>query len=678
VGEVNRVYFPFTAIVGNEDAKLALILNAIDPDIGGVLLVGDKGTGKSTMVRSLANVLPEIEVVADCPFNDDPRDPTHMCDLCYQRYVRGEELPVVKRRMRVVNLPLSITVDRLVGTIDIKRALREGIRALQPGLLAEANRNILYIDEVNLLDDYIANLLLDVAASGWNIIEREGLSFRHPAKFVLVGSMNPEEGELRPQILDRFGLYVNVEASKDPEERVEIIRRVEEFRKDPISFMKKYEPYENELRERISRAKDLVRSVEIDDDLLKFIAKVVTDMGIRTHRAEIVTVRAAKALAAFNGRTRVELEDVRRVMKFTLPHRIKAKPFDRAQGSPNFNDLLNKIFNNEPRSGRKNHNNNTQPMKPPGTEDASLSREEASREHGDLNQASNVPDKDGSLTGRGVGSSNYDLSRRDGLSVATSLDLTREISGWGGLKAAGRYSRGNTRYVIGGGRGVAVSYVIPKNIDEQNDIDINATINAAVIRNPTLPISIEPIDLRVKLRLTNAPVLIAILLDLSGSMGAKRRIEVARGIIKRLIEDSYIKRTYLTLITFRGLDAEVLIQPTRHYGMLYDVVDKLPIGGTTPLPAALAKLLTIAGSFKLKYRDSAIHAVLITDGKANVPLRRSVAEDLKELCNALLRVGVDLTVYPVITKSLDPVPNYIEHLVRWCGARIGRFEVVYP
>jgi magnesium chelatase subunit D len=263
------------------------------------------------------------------------------------------------------------------------------------------------------------------------------------------------------------------------------------------------------------------------------------------------------------------------------------------------------------------------------------------------------------------------------LSVATSLDLTREISGWGDLKAVSRCSRGNTRYVIGG-RGVAVSYVIPKNIDEQNDIDINATINAAVIRDPTLPISIEPIDFRARLRLTGAPTLIAILLDLSGSMGVKRRIEVAKGIIKRLIEDSYIKRTYLTLITFKGLGAEVLMQPTRHYGMLYDVVDKLPIGGTTPLPAALAKLLTIARSFKLKYRDSAIHAVLITDGKANVPLRRSVAEDLKELCNALLRVGVDLTVYPVITKSLDPVPNYIEHLVRWCGARIGRFEVVYP
>jgi len=678
VGEVNRVYFPFTAIVSNEDAKLALILNAIDPDIGGVLLVGDKGTGKSTMVRSLANVLPEIEVVADCPFNDDPRDPTHMCDLCYQRYVRGEELPVVKRRMRVVNLPLSITVDRFVGTIDIKRALREGIRALQPGLLAEANRNILYIDEVNLLDDYIANLLLDVAASGWNIIEREGLSFRHPAKFVLVGSMNPEEGELRPQILDRFGLYVNVEASKDPEERVEIIRRVEEFRKDPISFMKKYEPYENELRERISRAKDLVRNVEIDDDLLKFIAKVVTDMGIRTHRAEIVTVRAAKALAAFNGRTKVELEDVRRVMRLTLPHRIKAKPFDRAQGSPNFNDLLNKIFNNELHSGRKNHNNNTQPMKPPGTEDASLSRGEASKEHGDPNKAGNEPNKDGSLTGRGVGSSNYDLSRRDGLSVATSLDLTREISGWGDLKTVSRCSRASTRYVIGNGRGVAISYVIPKNIDEQNDIDINATINAAVIRNPTLPISIEPIDFRARLRLTSALTLIAILLDLSGSMGVKRRIEVAKGIIKRLIEASYIKRTYLTLVTFRGLGAEVLIQPTRHYGMLYDVVDKLPIGGTTPLPAALAKLLTIARSFKLKYRDSSIYAVLITDGKANVPLRRSVAEDLKELCDTLLRVGVDFTIYPVITNSLDPVSNYIEHLVRWCGARIGRFEVVYP
>ncbi|MFZ8837334.1 MAG: ATP-binding protein [Pyrobaculum sp.] len=676
VSEVNRVDFPFTAIVGNVDAKLALILNAIDPDIGGVLLVGDKGTGKSTMVRSLANVLPEIEVVADCSFNDDPRDPMHMCELCYQRYVKGEELPVVKRRMRVVNLPLSITVDRLVGTIDIKRALREGIRALQPGLLAEANRNILYIDEVNLLDDYTANLLLDVAASGWNIIEREGFSFRHPAKFVLVGSMNPEEGELRPQILDRFGLYVNVETSKDPEERVEIIRRVEEFRKDPILFMKRYEPYENELRERISRAKDLVRNVEIDDELLKFIAKVVTDMGIRTHRAEIVTVRAAKALAAFNGRTRVELEDVKRVMRLTLPHRIKAKPFDKAQGSPNFNDLLNQIFNNEPRSDRKNHNNNTQPMKSLSTENADLSGGEASKEHGNLNQASKELNRDSGLTWRGVGPNNYGSFRRDELNIITGLDLTRVISGWGDLKTVNKCSKGNTRYVIGGGRGIAISYVIPKNVDEQNDIDINATINAAVIRNPTLPISIEPMDFRVKLRLTNAPTLIAILLDLSGSMSAKRKIEIAKGIIKRLIEDSYIKRTYLTLITFRGLDAEVLMQPTRHYGVLYDVVDKLPIGGATPLPVALAKLLTIARSFKLKYRDSAIYTVLITDGKANVPLRRSVAEDLKELCDTLLRVGVDLTIYPVITKSLDPVPNYIEHLVRWCGARIGRFEVM--
>jgi magnesium chelatase subunit D len=342
IEERGRIYYPFTAIVGNEDAKLALILNAIDPDIGGVLLVGDKGTGKSTMVRSLAQVLPEIEVVADCPFNDDPNDPTHMCDICHSRYVKGEQLPVVKRRMRVVNLPLSITVDRLVGTIDIKRALKEGIRALQPGLLAEANRNILYIDEVNLLDDYIANLLLDVAASGWNIIEREGLSFRHPAKFVLVGSMNPEEGELRPQLLDRFGLYVRVEAGMNPEERVELVRRVEEFRRDPVSFYRKFEPLEEELRGRIEGAKALLKDVEIDDDLLRLIAKTITEMGIKTHRAEITVVRAAKALAAFNGRRRVELEDVRKAMELALPHRVKARPFSE---SANYNEFKNAVRN---------------------------------------------------------------------------------------------------------------------------------------------------------------------------------------------------------------------------------------------------------------------------------------------------------------------------------------------
>ncbi|RLE50949.1 MAG: magnesium chelatase, partial [Candidatus Methanomethylicota archaeon] len=306
-----KLVFPFTAIVGQEKAKLALLCCAVDPTIGGVLLSGEKGTGKSTLVRALSQVLPEIEVVDGCPFNCNPHNPLEMCDACYDKLASGGKLKVAKRKMKVVDLPLSITVDRLVGTIDIKKALKEGVRALQPGLLAEANRNILYIDEVNLLDDYVADVLLDAAAMGWNIIEREGISFRHPARFILVGSMNPEEGELRPQLLDRFGLYVPIEALNNPEERAEIVRRVEEFHADPTSFYKKYEDEEKQLRNTIIKAREIVKSAIIDDDLLKLLIETIIKLNIKTHRAEITTVKTAKAIAALHGRRKVTYEDLK-------------------------------------------------------------------------------------------------------------------------------------------------------------------------------------------------------------------------------------------------------------------------------------------------------------------------------------------------------------------------------
>ncbi|HDD36720.1 MAG TPA: magnesium chelatase, partial [Archaeoglobus veneficus] len=321
------MYFPFTAIVGQEKAKLALLCNAVNPAIGGVLLSGDKGTGKSTMVRALADVLPEIEVVKDCPFNCNPKNEFEMCEACVEKKNNGE-IEIVRKKMRVVDLPLSVTVDRLVGTIDIQKALKEGIKALQPGILAEANRNILYIDEVNLLDDYIADILLDSAAMGWNVIEREGVSLKHPSRFILVGSMNPEEGELRPQILDRFGLFVDIEASDNIEERIEIVKRVEEFQADPLTFRKRYERQQKELRESVEKARKIVNRVEVNDELLKLLAKTIIENGIKTHRAEIVTVKTTKAIAALDGRKKATLEDLKKAMELALPHRIKLKPFE--------------------------------------------------------------------------------------------------------------------------------------------------------------------------------------------------------------------------------------------------------------------------------------------------------------------------------------------------------------
>ncbi len=344
--------FPFTAIVGLEDAKTALLAVSVNPLIGGVLLRGDKGTGKTTLVRSLANLLPSIKVVSDCPFNCDPDNPMLMCDNCYRRWVRGEDLPVTHRRMKVVDLPLSVTPDRLIGTIDVEKFLKEGVRAVSPGLLAEANRNILYIDEVNLLDDYIADLILDAAAYGWNIIEREHVSFRHPSRFILIGSMNPEEGELRPQLLDRFGLIVNVEAPTDPEARAEIVKRVEEFSSDPASFYRKFEPKEGELRQKVLKAREILPRVRIGDDLLRLVTKTLTELRIRTCRADIVIVRTAKALAALDGRLQVSMDDIKKSMKLALPHRLRLTPFQKPE-SRKLDEALSALTSSKGSKGKE-------------------------------------------------------------------------------------------------------------------------------------------------------------------------------------------------------------------------------------------------------------------------------------------------------------------------------------
>ncbi len=323
--------FPFTAIIGQEHLKKALILNAIDPTIGGVLIKGDKGTGKSTAVRAFAELLPAREVVDGCTFNCNPNETHLLCRECKKTLEQKGRLPTIKRKMSIVELPVSATEDMVVGSLDIKKALREGIKALEPGILARANGNILYIDEVNLLDDHIVNVLLDAAAMGVNIIEREGVSVSHPSKFILVGTMNPEEGDLRPQILDRFRLCVEIKALTDPQERLKIIKYRMEFDENPEKFQKKFRRKQEKLRETILNAKDLVGDVEIPDDLLELIVKISAALGIRTHRADIIMAKAAKAIAAFSQRKKVKEEDVKEAALLALKHRIKQLPFEKEQ-----------------------------------------------------------------------------------------------------------------------------------------------------------------------------------------------------------------------------------------------------------------------------------------------------------------------------------------------------------
>ncbi|NRB06804.1 MAG: magnesium chelatase ATPase subunit I [Richelia sp.] len=323
-----RVVFPFTAIVGQEEMKLALILNVIDPKIGGVMIMGDRGTGKSTTIRALADLLPEIPVVANDPFNSHPHDPDLMSDDVRQMLLKGEEIPAAQKKVEMIDLPLGATEDRVCGTIDIEKALSEGVKAFEPGLLAKANRGILYVDEVNLLDDHLVDVLLDSAASGWNTVEREGISIRHPAQFVLVGSGNPEEGELRPQLLDRFGMHSEIHTVREPALRVQIVEQRSEFDQNSPEFLANYKTEQKELQQRIVNAQQLLPQVNIDYDLRVNISEVCSELNVDGLRGDIVTNRAAKALTAFEGRTEVTVEDVQRVITLCLRHRLRKDPLE--------------------------------------------------------------------------------------------------------------------------------------------------------------------------------------------------------------------------------------------------------------------------------------------------------------------------------------------------------------
>ncbi|MEM6423971.1 MAG: magnesium chelatase ATPase subunit I [Cyanobacteria bacterium P01_D01_bin.128] len=347
-----RAVFPFTAVIGQEDMKLALLLNVIDPKVGGVMIMGDRGTGKSTTIRALADLLPEIDVAADDPFNRTPDDPAVLSES-------ANTVQLAKKKVPMIDLPLGATEDRVCGTIDIEKALSEGVKAFEPGLLAKANRGILYVDEVNLLDDHLVDVLLDSAASGWNTVEREGISIRHPAQFVLVGSGNPEEGELRPQLLDRFGMHAEIRTVRDPELRVQIVEQRSQFDLDPQAYLDQHAAEQQALQNQLISAQQRLKAVEIDRDLRVKISQVCAELDVDGLRGDIVTNRAAKAIAAYEERDEVTIDDIRRVIALCLRHRLRKDPLESIDSGYKVEKVFSQVFGlSEPESA---HSNGLQP-----------------------------------------------------------------------------------------------------------------------------------------------------------------------------------------------------------------------------------------------------------------------------------------------------------------------------
>lgn len=612
---------PFTAIVGQEKMKLSLVLNAINPRIGGVLIRGEKGTAKSTAVRALAGVLPEIAIVKGCPFSCDPMDIANLCPACAEALSKKEEICIVSRQVRVVTLPLGATEDRVVGTIDIERAIREGISALNPGVLAAAHRGILYIDEVNLLDDHIIDLLLDAAAMGVNTIEREGISVSHPACFILIGTMNPEEGELRPQLLDRFGLMVSVEGITNPEERMAIIEAAERWEKDPLSTERENYEALNELRFSVTTAQKLLPQVTIDKKLVRKVVDACLSLGIMTHRAEITVIRTAKTIAAFYGRTEVLPADIREAMELALPHRMRKKPFE------------------EPRMDTQKLDN----LVPDHDET------EDSHDYGPENKGSVQQEKEDGVGAQekenhemsspaGRGSKKYPIG-----SPVTTAPIWDKQEADHNLRKTARGKRIATPTKDIRGRRTTT-----KPASEWQGLALDATLRAAApyqsrrLKNGCA-ISVLPEDIRQACRTGKAEVACVFVVDASGSMGAEERMESAKGAIFSLLEDAYINRDRIGLVAFRGNSAEVLLPLSRSPELAYKRLSDLPTGGQTPLASGMLKALEVLQKERTKKKEILPMMMLISDGRANIG-SGSIREEIRKVSGAIAKAGIRTVV----------------------------------
>jgi magnesium chelatase subunit D len=614
--------FPFSAVVGSDDMALALILTTVSPDVGGVLVRGEKGTAKTTMVRALAQVLPSIAVVEGCRFSCDPLDPDPTCPDGHHDHPVGRSRPA-----RLVELPVGATEDRVIGSLDLRQALGVGEVVYEPGLLAAAHRGILYVDEVNLLHDHLVDLLLDAAAMGRSTVERDGVSVAHAARLILIGTMNPEEGELRPQLLDRFGLTVEITAPRDPKLRAEVVRRRMAFDRDAASFVAAYAADEQALRIRIATARALLPSVCLDDQKLATIARVCAAFDVDGMRADIVTARAAAAHAAWHGRRDITTSDIRAAARLALPHRRRRNPFD-APGLDE--DLLDQLLDEE---------SDPEPTPPDGgppggsSSDPEPNNRQPERANGHSRDSEGRDSELQPVDGHSTRSADNDRQATAGIVAAGDTYRTRLFTASGiGVGEAGRRSRALTS----AGRTVGA---IAANRD-RGPLHLTATIRAAAPhqvsrgRLPDERLRLATRDLRLAVTAGRESNLVLLVVDASGSMAARRRMAAVKAAALSLLLDAYQRRDKVGLITFRGTEATLALPPTSSIDTAARRLEDLPSGGRTPLAEGL---LCAAESLRLeRIRDPRRRPllVLITDGRAThgsdaVGRSRLVADQLR-------------------------------------------------
>jgi magnesium chelatase subunit D len=626
--------YPFAALVGQESLRQALLLCAINPTLGGILIRGDKGTAKSTAARGLAELLPDIEKHRGCHFNCEAGHFSEWCEVCADGGAVLETL-----QAPFINLPLGATEDRVIGSLDFEKALKEGRRAFQSGLLASAHKGVLYIDEINLLADHLVDILLDTAAMGVNTIQREGLSISHPSRFTLIGTMNAEEGDLRPQLLDRFGLMIEIEAPADARQRAMVVERRIEYEADPNKFCLKWQGEEAKLRDLIKTSRLLLAKTSLDSEWQYFISKICHEFGAKSLRADIVMNKTARTLAALDGRTYITREDVQAACELVLPHRRRQNPHEK----PGLDkEKLDELMRDAPSNG-----------------EAEKSSEDDRGRFEPENLRHDQPEQFEEEGGPACVAQDSVFQTDTGFS-ATNVSIKSRFD-------SPNAHSGRRSTIFGASRG---QYQRSRQEANPSSLALDATITSSVIRNCGT-LQVERVDFHEKVKVAQKSTLIVFVVDASGSMAARKRMEHVKGAVLSLLTEAYQRRDKVSLISFAGEEAQLVLKPTSSVDEARERLDKLATGGRTPLSSALDKVLELISRDKSHEEP---FLVFLTDGRSNVP--QSAGKDAwqESLKKALSLGELGLPALVINTETGFVKLNLAGRLAEALGAELIRLD----